>query len=817
VVSEKLELQNASPSAMENVDWNGVPWVWVNREELPNAYIELTRVVTLQGALQRAWLAASATTSFQLWINGEFVWMGPPREVPPYFYYDTIDFTSRLRTGDNELRIVAYHQGEACSYHIPTFAGLLLQGEIVSNGHTTTLRPPEGWTARYAPHYRRDAPRLFSCLGFSEYYDFTQQSAPEIPLQVVGIHPQEPLTTALPRDIPPLRSVVHEAVSIQPSPQGTVVDFGHEAFGFVEIELECEQEAEIEIAYAEGALDEQPHIHKCYRYGDVLRVKPGVLRWRSYEKRAVRYAVIGSGNVRVKGMRVIAYEYPYEHRYRDTALWQEHKNCEEGRYINQLLEVSARTIQICAEDLLIDCPWRERAQYFDALWYFNATDKLFGTRETHRRFLLQMLRAARPDGPLRCAYPSFPNTNVLMDYSASYTRIVEAYYRASGDREIVEACYETARAALVCFKTYENAQHILEDLPPDSVWIDNSFELIKNPRSAGINAIYAGGYRSLSYLAQVLGKDEEARQWQEHYQKIRAGFRGTFLRSKRLLDSDVSPQFEEYSLWNYHHLAETGWRAVPGQSFLLRTRVRFADESEQTLRFCFYKRGRVWLNGEKVLDVQNGGGWGDPPLFRPQDVTVQPQSGWNDLAVEVEYQDIDWEVWFGTIAPLEVDECLITEQPFQEQKRLEDFSEKDTRHTRVRPYFVAPLSQQTVGLSAYFGMLEEEETKSLLHAALPEKHYSNYRKRTTPFFAEETQDVEKLRHNVLATNMPSSLYYLAHALKLYGMEDEAKAHLRVVHGGMLERGATTWWEEWGTNSSLCHAWGSFIVDFYDVG
>jgi hypothetical protein len=515
-------------------------------------------------------------------------------------------------------------------------------------------------------------------------------------------------------------------------------------------------------------------------------------------------------------MRVVAYEYPYRHRYRETALWQERQNSDEGRYINQLIEVSARTIQICAEDLLIDCPWRERAQYFDALWYFNATDKLFGTRETQRRFLLQMLRAARPDGALRCAYPSFPHTNVLMDYSASYTRIVEQYYRATGDQEIVEACYETARNSLVCFQKYENAQHVLENLPPDSVWIDNSFELIKNPRSAGINAIYAGGYRSLSYLAQVLGKDEEAKGWKEHYQRIRTGFRATFVCDERLLDSDVSPQFEEYSLWNYHHLAETGWRAAPGQSFLLRTRVRFTKEIEQTLRFCFYKRGRAWLNGELIIDVENGGGWGDPPLFRPQDVTVQPQSGWNEVAIELEYQDVDWEVWFGTIAPLEVDECMVTEQPTETARALTEFSSENAHRTNVRPYFVAPLSQQTVGLSAYFGMLEDDEAKRFLRAALPKKHYSNYRKRTTPFFAHETQDAEKLRHNVLATNMPSSLYYLAHALKQYGMEDEAKAHLRVVYGGMLERGATTWWEEWGTNSSLCHAWGSFIVDFYDI-
>jgi hypothetical protein len=182
----------------------------------------------------------------------------------------------------------------------------------------------------------------------------------------------------------------------------------------------------------------------------------------------------------------------------------------------------------------------------------------------------------------------------------------------------------------------------------------------------------------------------------------------------------VSPQFEEYALWNYHHLAETGWRAAPGHSFLLRTRVRFAHEGEQTLRFCFYKRGRAWLNGHQVLEVENGGGWGDPPLFRPQDVSVQPQSGWNELAIEVEYQDIDWEVWFGSTAPLEVDDCQVTEQPFHEASTCAEFSPENARGTHLRPYFIAALSQQTVGLSAYFGMLEEDEAKYFLRAALPE-------------------------------------------------------------------------------------------------
>jgi hypothetical protein len=48
------------------------------------------------------------------------------------------------------------------------------------------------------------------------------------------------------------------------------------------------------------------------------------------------------------------------------------------------------------------------------------------------------------------------------------------------------------------------------------------------------------------------------------------------------------------------------------------------------------------------------------------------------------------------------------------------------------------------------------------------------------------------------------------------MEDEARNYLIPIYEGMLERGATTWWEEWNSRSSLCHAWASFVVEFIDI-
>lgn len=59
------------------------------------------------------------------------------------------------------------------------------------------------------------------------------------------------------------------------------------------------------------------------------------------------------------------------------------------------------------------------------------------------------------------------------------------------------------------------------------------------------------------------------------------------------------------------------------------------------------------------------------------------------------------------------------------------------------------------------------------------------------------------------------MFNFCHALKRYGMTKDARDLLLPIYSGMLDHGATTWWEEWNTPSILCHAWASLVVEFFD--
>jgi hypothetical protein len=240
--------------------------------------------------------------------------------------------------------------------------------------------------------------------------------------------------------------------------------------------------------------------------------------------------------------------------------------------------------------------------------------------------------------------------------------------------------------------------------------------------------------------------------------------------------------------------------------------VLFPDSGSEELRLSFFNGCRVWLDGKEIFESGGGGGWEKPALFNPHAVKLPGISDSHELVLEIGHSPIDWEVFVSSRDELSFDETYVA--------TLDAFgkcSPDDTRlswtKTRMRPYFVPKLSQVSVALASLFGMLEHAEEASLLKAALPVMHYSNYKKRTTPYFVEITDVPEKLMNNVIPCNTPWSMNFLCQALRKHGMENEARRLVVEVFGKQLEMGATSCWEEWGTASSLCHAWGAFAAEY----
>lgn len=790
-------------------EWNGIPWVGSSVSAEPNTYTWFSRNFKISSPATSAPIALSAQKSYKLYVNGKFILMGPMREEKPYFYYDALDIASFLRTGENNISILVYsHSGDETQNGLSS--GLIFQGKVITGKDVCELTPPESWKCTLSKTRNKASHKLGDSLGFSEDYDFsidetayhTGNFIGQKPI-ILGLHPLPPFISPLERDLPFFSGKTFSVSFFEQNKKGILGDFGKEVFGFVRLMFRTTKNAKFSIAYSELLTDGEVNFRKAgMDYRDKISSPPGTFTWTSYEKRAGRYAFIDNPEIEVISLDIQEYGYPYV-RVKSK---EDHKT---DKLSKKILEISARTIELCSDDLLNDCPWRERTQYLDPYAYFTAMQKLFGTMKPVKKFLLQFARGAGSSIPMPMCYPAPPNTMVIPDFVMIYAVALKKYHDLSGDIETVGKCFDTSLKTIEYYCRFEDKDGLLKDVP-GWIFLDNSFELCKKGKSCGLNAVYAGTIDALSELAGLLGKKEQSQILKHRFETIRKSFRETFIKNGNLLDSDLSPAFLEYDYFNYHYPADVGnWQ---GKSFLLKTKISFASTGKHCLNLSLFNRYRVFLDREIISEGSGNGDWATPPLFNSKAIELKADSGHHDLVIEVEHSAIDWEFFISAKEKITFNQTFVA--------GLDEFgtcnpkdSELSWKQTHLRPYYPPKRSQVSIALSALFGMLDSKEAVALLKGVLPDKYYANFKKKTTPYFVDITEDKELLKSNVLPCNTPWSMNFLCQALEKHGMRNDAQQLVSDIFAQQLEMGATSWWEEWGTESSLCHAWGAFAAEY----
>lgn len=794
------------------VDFTGCGWWWPEGlDPQPDQFADFACDFELSAGAREAWMALSCGTWATLWVNGARIWHGPPREVAPWQYYDVVDLQPHLVEGLNRLRVRGYHLGVTTQFHQPCLAGILVQGRVVSPEAELDLSDRRRWRAAPSPAFRPGAARLFSCLGFGEYVDLREdpkawlgQPAPALwrPPACVADHPLAGRERLIARDLPPPAGGIRRAHWIQDRPGWQVWDFGEEVFGFLRAEVESRGGGCCTLLHGESLLASGLPDHR-FSGGDfreTLLLPAGRRHWESFEKRALRYLAVSEG-FQLHRLEVREELRPLMEvwRARPEAA---HLEAEE----KAIVAAAARTIQLNCDDMLTDCPRRERSQYNDPSVYMAAFPLLFGTWAPVRRWLRQYCRGAGPDGVLRMCYPSPSGHGVIPDFSLSFAENIARYGHASGDWETVRVCYDSAVAAVEGFRPHEDPQGLLADLP-GWVFLCNSFEVAKHPRSSALNAVYAASWKYLAELAARFG-DPRADAFSAHHLARRRAWRSVFLQDGRLLCADSSPQHEKRRWWNYHFEADQGSFSDP-QGDPPPPRVLKVEPDGPSPRLHLAANGpiKVWQGGRLLAELAPRQPWFRPPVFHPWSVEIPQGSLGQAVLLEVDHNRIDWEVYFEWEAA-SPGECRVgqrTDGVPAEQVPLD-------RVVHPRPW-TAPLhSQISVGYAAALGMLETEEARALLRSCLRESYHVPWMKRTTPIIAQPVADPCLIHHRAVLCNTPQSLYFFCRALRHYGMKTEARSLCRRIFGAMLRAGASTLWEEFAPRSSLCHAWSAFCVE-----
>ncbi len=200
-------------------------WIWCSGEASPrNFYLYCRKSFELSQIPKSCPVQVTADSRYILYINGHFAGRGPVRCDPRNQFVDTWDIAPYLKKGRNVIAALVHHYGEGTFAYIHKRGGFLLAGSIRTKGGTVKLGTDATWRVCPSRAWRTGMSRMSIQIGYPEDHD--AQLAPQgwnLPdyddsawekATVVAPAGQGPWAPLVPRDIPPLMETIVRADSI---------------------------------------------------------------------------------------------------------------------------------------------------------------------------------------------------------------------------------------------------------------------------------------------------------------------------------------------------------------------------------------------------------------------------------------------------------------------------------------------------------------------------------------------------------------------------------------------------------------------------
>ncbi|MFQ3548358.1 MAG: family 78 glycoside hydrolase catalytic domain [Armatimonadota bacterium] len=541
-------------------------WIWIYNEIPPvNYYLYARKTFKLTSKPKSAIINITADSKYKLFVNGEYVGKGSVRAPIDCFYVDTHNIEPYLKRGNNVIAVLVHHFGENSYSYIHKKAGLICEAKILSQKEEIDIASDNTWKVKRAEEWTNLGAKMSRRLGFQEVYDTSLetkgwnttkfrdtkwQNAVEIadagdlpwgelipreipllaeekinPFSIIGIYNSEERE----KDIPP--SEMPEVISnsaLTPIRAGSVknadsilfdsgkceiktarnsnkatiiiLDFAKEVFGNIELGFSCSGSGIIDLGYSELLEEDKVKPNKAgVRYTDRIILKKGSYNWQSFEPRGFRYIHLEfrklTKSLQLEYVRVNQTTFPVEH----TGGFL----CNDD-ILNKIWEVGRYTTQLCMEDSFIDCPWRERAQWWaDARVQSRVAFYVFGDTSLLAQGIRQIASSQKQNGMVCGMYPS-GYERILPDFALLWVYSIMDYYAYSNDFEMLKDQYPKIKKLLNWFKKFRNKDGLLENVP-EWVFIDWCDDMDLEGTNTSINSLYCQTLNLSAAAALILG------------------------------------------------------------------------------------------------------------------------------------------------------------------------------------------------------------------------------------------------------------------------------------------------------------------------
>lgn len=488
----------------------------------PNNHVYLRKEVALAPKpVKRIVACVSADDMYKLYVNGSFVGQGPCPSYPDIGHnYNGYELLPFYKSGQPLcIAVHAYYQGLVNNAIVSGDgrAGWIAQIRVVyEDGTDEIIATDETWRAKRSEAYGWTR-KLGYDTGFDEHIDaraepqgwkeagYSDEAWERASVQDGGkwkLFAQE-------TDV--LHVEEQEPQQMTEITDGVRFDMGKEVVGTLRLVVEGRAGDRVEIRLGEE-LDEAGSVRFDMRcncvYRDVWSLRDGVQTIEFYDYRAFRYGevIVLSDTVTLRAVRAVVRHYPFD----DTAATFHSSDGD----LNALWDISAYSTKVGTQELYMDCPSREKANYsLDTYLEMSAAYYVAGEWNLSRSMIGYFLQSD-PDGKLRCMAPA-GRPHYFTEYTMYPVLMAWRYYEYTGDKPFLAEQYASLCRVHRYMATFADESGLLtrtNDTLCDLVdWPANmrdGHEML--PVNIVPNAVYYGMTMALAGIAAAIGRSGDA-------------------------------------------------------------------------------------------------------------------------------------------------------------------------------------------------------------------------------------------------------------------------------------------------------------------
>lgn len=514
-----------------------------------NTWINFRKDINLRIVPEKVIAKIACDSKYWLWINGEMiVFEGQLKRGPNPndTYYDELDIGSFLEQGNNTIAVLVWYFGkDGFSHKSSGQAGLVFESDAIdlysNRSWLSKLNTAFDDTSRPKPNFRLPEPNIkFDAQnGDFEWVKPNAKLKGYKPSLIIGDAISAPWNNLILRPIPLWKNFGIKAYENSKE----IPSEGNGKWIVCKLPYNSHVTPILDIDAPAGLTIKMQTDNTDYMGWDKASVRAEYVTKEGQQK----YESLGWINGHVmkyfipKGVKINCLKYR-ETGFNTTFSGWFNSN---DKFYERLWQKSARTLYVTMRDTYMDCPDRERAQWWGDL--VNESGEAFyalspSAASLTKKGILELINWQRNDGTI---YSPIPQGNWNKELPGQMLASVGYYgfwnyYLNTGDKSTIEKIYQGVKRYLDVWKL--KPEGVLVERQGDWYWGDWGKKIDKQ---LGFNAWYYLALKGFANMSQLLGKEDQENETRKAMSEFKNNFNATFWDGNGYRTKDYEGEYDD--------------------------------------------------------------------------------------------------------------------------------------------------------------------------------------------------------------------------------------------------------------------------------